>query len=785
MLYNYIKLALRNLQRYRLFALLNISGLAISLAAGILVLLWVADDLRYNRFHQNLPALHLVMNNQTQAGVTYTHEALPGPLAATLLAEIPEIKRAVRFSWTGEQLLGAGEKAFYEKGLYAEPDFFTMLSFPALKGNPVEALRDAGSVVITERTARKLFGDEDPLGKTLRHDNLRDLTVAAVIRDVPTASTLQFDVVLPFQIYEKENADWIHTWNNNSLPTWVELQPGTDLAALNQKLKNIVQRKSPDALAHVFAYPLADKHLYGRFKDGKPSGGRIYALMALGLIGVFIVLLACLNFMNLATAQSERRAREVGVRKAIGAQRSLIIGQFLTEAMILAFLGLIFGLFLAQMILPAFNRFSEKNIPMDLSNWQLWAGLAFMGLATGLIAGSYPAFFLSKFQPAQTLGGQTIGGGSRRGIFRKSLVAFQFFVSILLMISTIVIYAQLDYAQKRPLGFDQENLIRLAAQGSMRQKLEVLKNDLLRIPGVHSVSASNNDLIHCGSNTSGISWPGKEPDQDFRVAITTASYDWAQTMGIRMVEGRDFSPAFGSDSSACLLNQTAVRRMGLKNPVGAMLDHGRPVRVIGVVDDYVYNDPFSNPEPMIVFLSRGELSNFYVRFDNDGKWQERLAAIEHAVKAHNPGYPFEFEFTKAEVQESYKGARSSGQMAFVFGGLAIFISCLGLFGLSAFIAERRKKEMGIRKVLGATTVRVWYILSNEFTRPVLLAFVLAAPLAGWLMQKLLDNFDYRVELAWWMFALAGILALVVALLTVSVQGIRAALASPVESLRNA
>ncbi|MCC6459629.1 MAG: ABC transporter permease [Saprospiraceae bacterium] len=783
MFLNYVKLALRNLRRNRLFSLLNITGLAVGLAAGILVLLWIGEDLRYNRFHDRLPNLHLILNNQTQGGVTYTHEALPGPLAATLLAEIPEIKRAVRFSWTGEQLLAVGEKAFYEKGLYAEPDFFNILSFPAVKGNPAAALQDAGSVVLSERAARKLFGDQDPIGQTLRHDNLRTLTVAAVVRDVPTASTLQFDVVLPFRIYEQDNQDWIHTWENNSLPTWVELQPGTDLAALNTKLHNFIQRKSADAISHIFAYPLADKHLYGRFQNGKPSGGRVYALVALGIVGLFIVLLACLNFMNLATAQSERRAREVGVRKAIGARSSLIVGQFLSEALLTAFLGLGLGLGLAKLILPAFNQVSDKHLAIDLGSGALWAGLIILGLATGLVAGSYPAFYLSRFQPAKVLSGQAIGGGRRLGIFRKALVTVQFFVSILLVICTIVIYRQLDYGQKRPLGFDKENLIRIPAQGSMAQHLDLLKTDLLRLPGVRSVSASNNNLLRCGSNTSGISWPGMEPDQDFRISVTLASYDWAKTMGIRVLEGREFSPEFGSDSSACLLNQSAVRRMRLEHPVGTMLDQGRPIQVIGVLEDYVYNDPFSNPEPMIVFLNTGELSSFYVRFDNDGQWQERLAGIEKAVKATNPGYPFEFEFTKEEVHQSYTGARSSGQMASVFGGLAILISCLGLFGLSAFIAERRKKEMSIRKVLGASTLRVWYLLSNEFTRPVLLAFVLAAPLAGWLMQQLLSNFEYRIDLAWWMFALAGVLALLVAVLTVSVQGIRAALVNPVEALR--
>lgn len=784
MLRNFLILALRNLRKNRLYSFLNIAGLAIGLAAGILVLLWVADEFRYNKFHTNLPNIHIILQNQTQGGVTYTFEALPGPLAAALRAEIPEVKRAFRFSWPGQNLLTSGEKSTYERGFYAEPDLFNVMTFPAIKGDPVAALQDAGSVVITERTAKKFFGDEDPIGKVLRHNNERDLKVAAVVRDVPPGSTLRFDVVLPFRIYEQMNTDWIGTWENNSMPTWVELQPGADLAALNRKLENFIQGKNPEAAAHIFAYPLDRFRLWGKFEGGKQSGGRIDMVIMLSIIGVFVLLIACINFMNLATARSEHRAREVGVRKVVGAQRSLIIGQFLSEALVMTFLALMLAMLLVKLALPAFNRFFEKSLALDFSNWQLWSVILLMGALTGIVAGSYPAFFLSSFQPVRVLKG-AITGGKTGSLLRRGLVTFQFVISIFLIISTLVIYLQIKHTQSRPLGYDAENLIDIPARGSMSGQFEVLKNELIQIPGVESVSAASDNLIQYGSNTSGIQWPGKTDDQDFLITITQVGYDWTKTAGQKLVEGRDFSPEYGGDTMACLLNRTAVQRMGLKEPVvGTVIRHDTTMTVIGVVEDFVFNDPFAKPEPMVMYLHKGNMSHFFVRFRNDDNWRQSLAQIEKVVKANNPSYPFEFKFTKEEYQKNFDEMRSVGQLGNIFGGLAIFISCLGLFGLSAFVAERRRKEIGIRKVLGASVSGIWFFLSRDFLKPVLMAFILAVPLAGMAMQKLLDRFDYRIELSWWIFAVAGVVAVVVALFTVSFQGLKAAMFNPVKSLRS-
>jgi len=784
MLKNYLLIALRNLRKNRLYAALNIVGLAVGLAGSILVLLYIADETSYDKFHPNLSNIYLMLQHQKQGGVTYTFESMPGPLAAALRTEIPEIKKVFRYSWRDQHLLTVGEKSTYEKGYYAEPDLFKVLHFQVIEGNPVAALEDVGSVVITERAAKKLFGNENPMGKILRHNNTENLKVAAVVADVPENSTMKFDVVLPFRIYELENKDWINSsWGSNALPTWMELQPGTDVAALNRKLEQFIQQKDPETSAHIFAYALADWHLHNKFSEGKPSGGRIDILLLLSIIGGFILLIACINFMNLATARSERRAREVGVRKVVGAQRSLIIGQFLSEALVMTFFAMILGILLVKLILPSFNLLTEKSLVFNFSNWQIWAALPLLGLLTGLIAGSYPAFYLSSFQPVRVLKG-VINTGKGGGRLRKGLVVFQFVISIFLIFSTIVIFSQLKYVQARPLGYDQENLIEIPARGSMQESFEVLKNDLIQIPGVKAVSASNDDLVSYGSNTSGIEWPGKTQDQDFLVTISRVKYDFTKTAGLKLVEGRDFSPEYGADTMACLINETAVRRMGLKEPVvGTQLTWDTTRTIVGVVQDYVFNDPFSKPAPMLFSLTADPLGHFLVRFQDDHNWQQTLSQIEAAVKKSNPNHPFEFHFTKDEYQKNFEGIRSTGQMINTFGGLAIFISCLGLFGLSAFVAERRKKEIGIRKVLGATIGSVWFFLSQDFLRPVFYAFIIATPLAGYAMEKLLSRFEYRISLSWWMFLLAGVAAIVIATLTVSYQGVKAALADPVKSLR--
>ncbi len=788
MISNYFKIAWRNLWRNRLYASLNIAGLAVGLASGILVMLWVADELGYNRWHTNLPNIHQLFQNQTQGGVVYTFAAMPGPLSTTLQAEMPEIKRAARASWPGQQLLRVGETSFYERGIYVEPAYFDIFTFPAVAGDPVAALADPDAVVITQRTAKKFFGDENPMGKILRHDNQRDLKVGAVLRDLPTNSSLRFDVVLPFRIFEQQNADWIDSWNDNALPTYVELNNGANLTALNEKLAKLLSTKQESEVG-LFAYPMSRWRLYGEFKNGKPDGGRITQVILLGVIGAFVLLIACINFMNLATARSERRAREVGVRKTMGAGRSRIVGQFLSEAILLTFLALGLGALLAKLALPGFNYLMEKKLAFDFSNWQGWLALLGLGLLTGVAAGSYPAFFLSRFKPVDVLKGRLMPGkkgGASGSVLRKGLVAFQFVISIFLIISTIVVFEQLKFAQNRPLGFDAENLIRISAPGDMPQQFNALKNDLLQIPGVTGVAASNHNMIQVGSNTSSIRWPGKTDDQDFLISLSFVSTDWTKTAGLTLSEGRDFEPGPNDQYHSCILNRTAVRRMGLKEPViGTVIEHDTARTVVGIIEDFNYNDPLSAVWPLVLYPGTTDnFSNFFVRFRDGDNWKATLAQVEQKVKQYSPNYPFAYHFTKEEYQRNFDYLRSTGRMANVFGGLSIFICCLGLFGLSAFVAERRQKEISVRKVLGATVANICVLLSRDFVIPVLIAFALAAPLAAWAMTKMLARFEYHIDLSGWMFAAAGISALLITLATVVWQAMRAAVVNPAKTLRS-
>jgi putative ABC transport system permease protein len=780
MLKNYFTIAWRTLLKNRKASFINIGGLAVGLAMGILIMLLVADEFSYDKFHANLPDIFIMMKHQIQAGETSTGRSTPGPLAAALRTDIPEIKHAARTSYPEQQLLKIGDKSLYENGLYADPEFFDIMSFEAISGNPVTTLQEPGSVVITERTAKKLFGTENPIGKVVIHENTRALKVGAVIRDIPDNSSIQFDIVLPFTLYEKENSNWIQKWDNNRLLNWIELKEKANLAQVNTRINKLTQQRANDTTQVIFAYPLADLRLYGNFKNGKPNGGNIYIVLLLGIIGISVLSIACINFMNLATAQAERRAREVGVRKTLGASRKLIIFQFLSETFLMTFFALLLGMILAKLALPSFNLFAGKNIVIDYSNWRIWSGLVAMGLFTGLLAGSYPAFFLSHFQPVKVLKGN-ISKEKRGSVLRKGLVTFQFVIAIFMIIGTIVIYKQIQFIHNRPLGYDQENLVEIAARGDMTGKFKILKNDLLRIPFIKSVTGGSDNMVQFGGSINGMDWPGKTPNQDFAVTLTSVQYDWAKTVGLKLMEGRDFNPLFGADSSACLLNQMAVEKMGLKEPVIGQVVGGRTV--IGVIQNFVFNNPSGVIAPMTIYLSTGDINHVFVRFQNNDHWRESLAQIERAYKQSNPGYPFEFHFTKEIYQLRFAEFAKVGQVTTLFASMAIFISCLGLFGLSAFLVERRTKEVGIRKVLGASIRSIWFSLSKDFLKPVLLAFLVAAPLAGLAMQQLLSVMVYHIELSWWIFVLAGMLTLLIAISTVSFEALKAALANPVESFR--
>jgi hypothetical protein len=780
MLQHYLKITKRSFAKNRLAALINVCGLAIGLTAGVLIILMIKDEIAYDRFHKNLDNIHMILVNARNGGRMSTGSATPGPLAVAMRSNVPEVAYAARFGGNGQQLLSYGAKSIYEDGAYMDPDLLHIMQFPALQGNPVAALAEPDGIVLSASTARKLFADEDPMGKIVRHNNQRNLKVRAVLADLPRNSSISFHVALPFRLFELENKNMLRDWDSYVISTYAALRPGADLAAVDAKLKALFPVPAKEKSAGPFAYPFRSWHLHNGFKNGKPSGGRIEIIILLSVIGAAVLLIACINFMNLSTARSATRAREVGVRKTLGATRKQVITQFLGEAVMMTTIALMIAIILAAVLLPTINTVTGKGLAMRLSDWQMWLAISGMALITGLIAGSYPAFFMSAFEPVRVLKGIVMNKKSGT-LLRKGLVTFQFMISIFLIISTIVIFKQQQYIQQRPIGYDQSYLIDIPAHGEMGDRFRVLKNDLVRIPGVLSVSAGADNLVRFGGATDGIQWPGKTADQNFNIHISNVENDWVTTAGLKLVEGRDFNIAFSTDTTAAILNQAAVKKMGLKAPVvGTKLGDKT---IVGVVADFSFNDAFDVPGPLVVFHRPEGMHHFFIRLTNDANWQRRLAQIEQTVKRHNPDYPYEFHFTKDIYQEQFMGIRSTGQMISLTGGIAIFISCMGLFGLSAFLAERRNKEIGIRKVFGAGVTRIWLMLSQDFLKPVFIAFAIAAPLSALAMRELLSSFDYRIDLSWWIFAAAGIVALLIALFTVSYQGIKAALTNPVESLR--
>ncbi|WP_367881825.1 FtsX-like permease family protein [Ferruginibacter sp.] len=498
-------------------------------------------------------------------------------------------------------------------------------------------------------------------------------------------------------------------------------------------------------------------------------------------LGVFVLLLACINFMNIATARSEQRSREVGVRKVLGVSRKLIAFQFLTEAILMTLLALVLAIFIVELVLPSFNQFTEKNIEFNFSDWKVWSLMVAISLFTGLVSGSYPSFIMSRFKAIKVLKGRFAEGRSSAGL-RKTLVTVQFVISIFFIIATIVIYKQINYVKNRPLGYDQENLIDISANAGLANKFGIFKNELAEIPGVKSVTAGSDNILNFGGAVTGINYPGKIPGQEISIIVSSVQYDWTKTMGITMLEGRDFSPLFTTDTTACIINEAAVKKMGLKTPVvGTKLDN---TTIVGVFKDFVYNNPSGIIAPMKISLQTGGLSHFFVRITNNDQWRQTVAQIEKASKKIAPEYPFEYSFTKADYNERFDKWSSIGALATLFGSMAIFIACLGLFGFSSFLAERRGKEMSIRKVFGASAKTVWLLLSGDFLKPVFIAIAITIPVGIWLVRMLLSNITYHTALDWWMFALAGGLAIIIALITVGFQAIRAAITSPIKSLQS-
>ena len=775
---SYILIAWRNLLRNRVTSVIHILGLMLGLTSGILISLVLLNMINWNRFHKNYANIQRLELNQTVNGNIFTGSTTPAPLAPALLAAYPGIRYAVR-TIGSQSLVRFGDKALYQQGLYTEPDFFKLMTFPALEGNPAATLGNPNSIVLTQSAALRLFGKIDALGQTLVLDNSRPMKVGAVIRDVPGASTIQFDIVLPFALWAA-NDSTVRRWDYTYTQTWILLKPGGQLAVLNQLATHLVTENKTANKPSVFAFPLKNEMLYGNFQNGKDGPGKIYIVILMGLLAALVLLVACFNFINISTALAERRAREVGLRKTLGATRKLIILQFLGEAMLIAMLAVSLSALLAWALTPVISVFSEIQIGVLFANWRFWVLLLVMGLFTGLVAGSYPAFYLSRFLPVQVLRGHA-GVVRKPSRMRSALVTFQFAVSAFFIAGVMFLTTQMNYVRDRPIGYEMEHLVDISANGALMEKFDLFKSKAKEIPGVLDVTSGMNSPIGIGGYWTWFDWPGKKPDQNFIIYATRINYDWIATTGVSLLEGRDFDPGYGRDSLSCLLNQAAVARLGLHSPVvGSRLGN---MTVIGVVRDFVFNTFNTEVHPLILTYGN-HADHILVRLAADDHAQAKIDRIRQLFKSLNPGYPFEQHFVREEWERLFRNDDRGFQLIDILGLTAVLISCMGLFGLASFIVERRTKEISIRKVLGMPPIALWTSLLKEFLGPVFIGLLIGLPVAVLLMAKLLTLIVYHLPLSAGMLLIAVASAVAIAMVTVTYHGIRASRINPVEALRS-
>jgi len=789
MIRNYFTIAWRNLRQHKAYSTLNISGLAVGLATTILILLWMNNELGYDQFHENRRQLYSVkMHMEVNPGEIVTHPAMPQPLAMALKAEVPEIAYATRTTWgdpSDTKLFSYQDKTIEEKGLHVDPDFLRMFSFPLLQGNLQTALTEPYTVLITEKLAHKYFGQNQPLGKVIRVNQEADYKVVGVLKDIPTNSSLQFDFLMPFRDKFREDGPW----GNNNTPTYVQLQAGVNAQQVNLKIKDFIAHHRPEAKNEaLFLHANADWYLRSEFKNGQfTGGGRIVYVRLFGVIAFLVLLIACINFVNLSTARASRRAKEVGVRKAVGATKEWLIGQFLGESLLITLLAGLLAVGLVLLILPSFNDLLQKQLSLLNNPWHIPVFVLLL-ILTGLLAGFYPAFVLSSFQPIRILKGlqERISNGALW--LRQSLVVIQFATSILLVIGTLIIYQQIQYIQQMNLGYQKENLIWFDAKGltagSNADHYEQARAGLAIVAGVRSLAVSNNKFQGPENSRQDISWPGKQAGNDILFDMIHGDYDLLPTLGMQLKAGRNFSRSFTIDTANVIINEEAARQMKLGHPVGHPITVGDlSGTIVGVVKDFNLASVHNPIRPAIIRCRPWRTWLFFARIDGQNV-PETINRLQTAYQKLRPGYPLNYHFVDQEYEKLYRSEIQIGQLANWFSGLAFLISCLGLFGLASFTVERRTKEIGVRKVLGASLASVFTLVAKDFLKPVIVALLVASPLAWWAMHQWLNQFAYKVDIAWWVFVLAGVVTIGSSLLTVSFQSIKAALMNPVKSLRS-
>jgi len=792
MIRNYLKIAWRNLVKNKVYSFINIGGLAVGMAVAVLIGLWIYDELTYDRYHSHYDRIAQVMQHQTWNGEIGTQEANPAQMAEEIRHVYgSDFTYVLQASWNNDHTLTYGEKMFNKSGSYFEPEVPEMLTLHMLAGTR-KGLEDMNSILLSASVAEAYFGSEEPIGKVLRMDNEVDLKVTGVYEDIPPNSSFaDLKFIAPWSLYLNQNK-WIakmeNPWGSNYTRTFAMISEKADMEKLSAKIGKVKFNKVNESEKRykpiVFLHPMAKWHLFSDFKQGVNTGGAIDNVWLFGTIGFFVLILACINFMNLSTARSEKRAKEVGIRKSVGSVRTQLITQFFSESILIAVLAFLIAILLVAMTIPYFNDVAGKHTAFPWRQPLFWvAGVAF-SLLTGVVEGLYPALFLSSFRPVAVLKG-TFRIGRNASLPRKALVVLQFSISTILIIGTMIVYQQIQYAQNRPMGYNKSGLIWVSAAEEIHKHLDAVRTELITAGAITEIAESGSPITNVWNTNGGFDWEGKDPNQAVDFPNNAVTVEYGKTVGWTVKDGRDFSRDFATDSSAFILNEAAVTFIGLKEPLGKVIRwENKPYTIIGVVKDVILQSPYTPVRGAMWHLAKGKENVFMIRINPAAKPHEAMAKIEGVFRRLNPTAPFAANFVDEEYARKFGNEKRIGELSTFFAILAILISCLGLFGLASYVAEQRTKEIGIRKVLGASVANLWRMLSQDFVLLVVISSVISIPIAYTFAHRWLQQYDYRTTISWWTFAVAVVGAIVITLLTVSFQAIKASTANPVNSLRS-
>jgi putative ABC transport system permease protein len=792
MLKNYFKTAWRVISKNKLHSFVNIAGLAAGMAVAILIGLWVFDELSFDKYYKNYDRIAQVMQNQTNNGEVQTMPNEPFPLGAELAKSYGSDFKYVSMAAGGNSMLASGEKKLSRNGEFFEPQAIEMLDLHMIRGNR-NGLNDPASIMLSESVAKAFFGDADPMNQVMKIDNKMDVKVTGVYEDQPSNTTFaDVKFIAPWSLLVNTNAQFFNglknNWGRSSFLTYVQIADNADMSRVSEKIRKLRINKAPEEATHkpeLFLHPMSKWHLYADFKNGVNVGGRIEFVWIFGVIGVFVLLLACINFMNLSTAQSEKRSMEVGIRKTFGSLRSQLILQFLCESLIIVAFAFVLSLVFVRLALPFFNELADKKMALLWSSPVFWIAIISFSLITGLISGSYPALYLSSFKPVKVLN-RTFKINRLAAIPRKILVVVQFTVSIVLIIGTIIVFRQIQFAKNRPMGYDVNGLVAIRMMThDIHKVFNIIRDELKNDGAIVYMAESGTPTTEVWGGAGGLDWKGKDPNLGVVFPISDMSVDFGKTIGWQFIAGRDFSKGIASDSSGFVINETAMKYMGFKNPIGETITwNGASLHVVGVIKDMIVESPYEPVQPSIFHLSSGPGNIILVKLNPKISATESLNKIESAFKKYNPSQPFDYQFVDEEYGRKFIKEERIGKLAGSFAVIAIFISCLGLFAMASFMTEKRIKEIGIRKVLGASIFNLWRLLSKDFIALVLCSILIAFPISFILMRNWIQKYQYRSEVSWWVFVAAGISALFITLLTVSYKCIKTAMMNPMKNLRD-